>query len=47
MFTIEIDKKEKIIYIGTENGSGCKYEYKTKEDIKNIINEYITNYVEI
>lgn len=43
--TIELD--ENYIYIGEENSSGCKYPYKTKQDIIDAFTDYVNNYITI
>lgn len=45
MITMEI--KNGIVYIAEENTSGCKYPYKTKEDIISAISTYINNYINL
>ena len=44
-FEIELiyDKDEEMVYIGTENSSGLKYECKNIKELSNIIEEYCDN----
>lgn len=45
---IELYKNENgedFIYIGNENGSGCKHPVRTAEEISEKIMEYFENYV--
>ena len=44
MISVEIDKKEGIIFIAEDDSSGCEYEYKTKNDIIEAFKDYIDNY---
>lgn len=43
--TIAINPKSKSIYISEENSSGCNYDYKETQDIAEIFEEYLCNYV--
>lgn len=44
---IEFDKKEKMIYISHENGSGAKYQCETKEDLISAFKTYVDIYEEL
>lgn len=41
---VEIDLKEKNVYIAEESSSGAEYEYKDASDLGDKIKFYITNY---
>lgn len=43
--TIAINPKSKTIYIGEENSSGCDYDYKEIQDIAEVFEDYLCNYV--
>ena len=47
MEDIHIEFYNGIMYIGTDNSSGCEYEYKTKEDIMKGFIDYVNNYMEV
>lgn len=42
-FELEIDMDEQVLYIGTENGTGCEYSFNNTEDLLDYIREYIEN----
>lgn len=44
---IEIEIDDGVVYIAEECSSGCKYEYKNKQDIIDAIADYINNHLEI
>ncbi len=44
IITLEIDKKNKNIYIGEESSTGATYHYKDINDLANNIKSYLKNY---
>lgn len=42
--TLDIDIKNKNIYIGEETGAGATYNYKNVNDLANKIKFYLNNY---
>ena len=47
MESIHIDFEDGIMYIGTDNSSGCEYTCKTKEDLIKGFTNYVNNYMEV
>lgn len=45
MLEINYDKINNTVIIDTENSSGAKYHCTDIEDLKNVLNEYIDNYI--
>lgn len=43
---VEISVEGKTLYIGTECSSGCKYKFKNKEELKQLIHDYIDNLID-
>jgi len=43
MFEFEIYSKnnKKMVYLSNDGSSGCRYPFKTKEDLKQIVSDYI------
>ncbi len=46
-FIVDIYKDDNIVYISTEESTGCSYDYETKEDIIVAVTNYIKDYVEV
>ena len=44
---IEVYEEDKTTYVclSHDGSSGCKYKYTTTEELKQIINDYITDYI--
>ena len=43
---IEIQVKGNTVWLATECSSGCKYNFKTKEELKQIIADYVADIVD-
>lgn len=46
---IEVYQKKdgtKVVYIANDGSSGCKYEFETPEELKQIINDYVADVVD-
>ena len=47
MFTdVEIEILDNMIYIANDGSSGCKYKFNSKEELKEIINNYMSDLVD-
>lgn len=44
VFTLEVDRKNRRLYIGTENASGCEYGYQSEYEVPGKIAEYLHDY---
>lgn len=42
---IEFIKEEGMVYIGTSNSSGAKYECESIEELRKIVHDYIDDYL--
>lgn len=45
--SLEYDKEENMLHLSSEDGSGSKYSCRDIDDLKNNINLYIDNYIEL
>jgi hypothetical protein len=47
MFTdVEIEILDNIVYIANDGSSGCKYKFNSKEELKEYINNYMSDLVD-
>lgn len=44
IITVDIDLKDKNVFIAEENSSGAKYDYTNIDDLTDKIKFYLTNY---
>ena len=43
---VEIDVRGDTVYLATENSSGCKYKFKDKAELKQIVADYIADLID-
>lgn len=43
---IEIDVRGDTVYLATESSSGCKYKFKDKDELKQIVADYVADLID-
>jgi hypothetical protein len=43
---IEIQVEGKTVWLATEGSSGCKYEFKSKDELKQIVADYVADIID-
>ena len=43
---IEIDVRGDTVYLATESSSGCKYKFKDKTELKQIVADYVADLID-
>lgn len=43
---VEIDVRGDTVYLANENSSGCKYKFKNKDELKQIVADYLANLID-
>ena len=43
---VEIDVSGDTVYLATENSSGCKYKFKDKAELKQIVADYLADLID-
>lgn len=43
---VEIEVRGDTVYLETENSSGCKYKFKNKDELKQIVADYLANLID-
>lgn len=43
---VEIDVRGDTVYLANENSSGCKYKFKSKDELKRIVADYVADLID-
>lgn len=43
---VEIDVEGDTVYLANENSSGCKYKFKNKDELKQIVADYLADLID-
>ena len=43
---VEIDVRGDTVYLANDGGSGCKYKFKNKDELKQIVADYVADLID-
>lgn len=43
---VAIDVRDDTVYLANDSGSGCKYKFKNKDELKQIVADFITDLID-